>query len=192
MAGYTSKSDLELASLLRVDDEAAYAELYRRYALVLLNHAHNRTRNREEAKDIVHEVFSVLWSRRREITFSSNLSGFLYTSVRNIILNQVARREVEAKYLQSMQQYAETEAPVADYLVRESQLTELVEREIARLPDKMRQVFELSRKHHLSHDEIAEQLGLSGQTVSKHITNALKILREKLGIVIYLLLLAGF
>ncbi|WP_257666823.1 RNA polymerase sigma factor [Parapedobacter tibetensis] len=192
MAAYTSKSDLELATLLQADDEAAYAELYRRYALMLLNHAYNKTRDREEAKDIVHEVFSMLWSRRKALRFSSNLSGFLYTAVRNIILNQVTRREVEAKYFQSMQHFADTEESIADYLIREQQLAELVEREIEQLPKKMRQVFTLSRKEYLSHQEIAEKLGISEQTVSKHVTNALKILRGKLGILVYLLWLIKF
>jgi len=50
-------------------------------------------------------------------------------------------------------------------------------------------VFELSRKEHLSHKEIAQRLDISEQTVSKHVTNALKILRVKLGILAYVLLL---
>jgi len=55
------------------------------------------------------------------------------------------------------------------------------------LPPKMKTVFELSRKANLSHKEIATQLDLSESTVKKHVNNALKILRGKLGLVIYLL-----
>jgi len=53
----------------------------------------------------------------------------------------------------------------------------------------MREVFEYSRKEYLSHKEIAVKLHISEQTVSKQITNALRILKLKLGILIYFVLL---
>lgn len=187
---YTALTDLDLAALIHEDDREAYAELYRRYAISLLNHAYNKVQSREEAKDIVQEVFAMLWSKRAELVVSKNLSGFLYKSVRNIILNQIAHQDVADKYIASMMHFADNSVPVADHLIREKQLAVLIEAEIARLTPKMREVFELSRKEHLSHQEIAERLGLSEQTVSKHITNALKTLRNRLGILIYLLMLS--
>lgn len=50
----------------------------------------------------------------------------------------------------------------------------------------MQEVFHLSRKQGLLHKEIAEHLQLSEQMVSKHISNAIKILKAKLGILLYL------
>ncbi|MNY41536.1 RNA polymerase sigma factor [compost metagenome] len=58
----------------------------------------------------------------------------------------------------------------------------MIDQEINALPIKMQMVFKLSRKGYLSHKEIAEQLEISEQTVSKQITNALKILKVKLNI----------
>jgi len=57
------------------------------------------------------------------------------------------------------------------------------------LPPKMREVFELSRKEHLNHREIAWKLEISEQTVSKQITNALRILKLKIGVLAYLALM---
>jgi DNA-directed RNA polymerase specialized sigma24 family protein len=51
----------------------------------------------------------------------------------------------------------------------------------------MREVFELSRKQHLSHKEIAARLGTTEQTVKKQVSNTVKILRMKLGSLFYLL-----
>jgi RNA polymerase sigma-70 factor (ECF subfamily) len=67
-------------------------------------------------------------------------------------------------------------------------LVELIEKEVAALPAKMRIVFELSRKANLTHREIAGQLDISEETVKKHIHHALKQLRVKLGILVYLYL----
>lgn len=183
-------TDAQLVMLLPEGNKDAYTEIYHRYSLPLLNHAYHRTQNREEARDLVHEVFAQLWSRRRELKDIRNLSGYLYISLRNMVLNQFARRDVQDKYIASMQQFALQEPVIADHLIREKQLLELIEKEIAALPPKMREVFELSRKQHLSHSQIAAELGISEQTVSKHITNALRILRVRLGVVLYLLWIA--
>jgi RNA polymerase sigma-70 factor (ECF subfamily) len=56
----------------------------------------------------------------------------------------------------------------------------------------MREVFELSRKQHLSHKEIAEQLGISEKTVKSQVNNALKILRVKLGIFAWIIVLLHY
>jgi RNA polymerase sigma-70 factor (family 1) len=184
---YQQYTDQELTDLLKFGDQQAYTEIYDRYIFVLLNHTYNKTRNREEAKDIVHEVFARLWANREQVQITTSLAGFLYTSARNIILNQVTRKEVESKYIVSILKFAVQPQVVTDHRIRENQLIAIIEKEIAELPTKMREVFELSRKQHLSHREIAEQLDISEQTVSKHVTNALKILRVKLGIFVYLL-----
>ena len=187
MNDYKCYTDEELTNLFKSGDRLAYTEIYDRYIFVLLNHTYNKTRNREEAKDIVHEVFAKLWANREQLQITNTLAGFLYTSARNIVLNQVSRKEVEAKYFDSILKFSEQPQTVTDHRIRENQLIAIIEKEIAELPPKMREVFELSRKQHLSHREIAERLDISEQTVSKHITNALKTLRVKLGIFAYLL-----
>ena len=187
MTNYKACNDTQLLGLLRSGDSMAYTEIYDRYALALLGHAYNKTRNRDEAKDIVHEVFTILWAKR-EVLQIDYLAGYLFRSVRNIILNNIAHRAVQDKFIQSMEKFAASHE-IPDHLVREKQLSAIIEQEMAALPPKMREVFVLSRKEHLSHREIAELLGISEQTVSKHVTNALKILRVKLGILAYILLL---
>ena len=180
-------SDIQLLSLLKGGDRAAFSEIYNRYIYILLNHAYNKSRDRETAKDVVQEVFTTLWSRREDLQISTNLAGFLYTSVRNIILNQLSHKNVQEKYLISLLSFSNEGQIATDHLIRQKQLIASIEKEITALTPKMRQVFELSRREYLTHREIAEKLEISEQTVSKHITNALKILRLKFGILIYLL-----
>ena len=187
MSVYHTYNEADLIELLRSGDKLAYTEIYDRYIFVLLNHTYNKTRNREEAKDIVHEVFARLWANREQIQVTTNLAGFLYTSARNIVLNQVTHKAVEGKYFASVLNFSDQPQFVTDHRIRENQLIAIIDKEIAQLPAKMREVFELSRKQHLSHKEIAGRLAISEQTVSKHVTNALKVLRVKLGIFAYLL-----
>lgn len=175
--------------LLNKGDHLAYAQIYDRYKFILQAHAINKLRNREEARDIIQEVFTYLWLKHEVIEFSGNLSGYLYGSVRHAILNKFAHQQVCEKYLDSLKTFSGQDNIVTDQRIRENQLKEYIEKEIGQLPSKMRAVFELSRKEYLSHQEIAWKLGISEQTVSKHITNALKILKVKLGVLICMLLM---
>lgn len=178
-----SLSDQELTDLLRLGNHAAFTEIYNRYVHVLLNHAYNQVREREEAKDIIHQVFTNLWFKRETMNISPNLAGVLYISTRNMVINRVVRQKVQNKYIDSVKHFVQHEAIVTDHLIREKQLAAIIEEEITRLPAKMREVFEMSRKANLSHREIAERLHISEQTVSKHVSNALKILRDKFGMI---------
>ncbi|HEY0274302.1 MAG TPA: sigma factor-like helix-turn-helix DNA-binding protein, partial [Chitinophaga sp.] len=74
-----------------------------------------------------------------------------------------------------------------DEQVRIKQLLEALEAEVARLPTQMRLIFEKSRKEHLSHQEIADELKISVLTVRKQINNSLRILRNKLGGLFFLI-----
>jgi len=183
---YSSFSDVELAELLKTDDSAAYTVIYNRYFHTLYVHAFQKLNDKQEAQDVVHELFAQLWNKRKALNINANLMGYLYSGVRNKILDQISRQKVRDKYINSLQGFLESNYSVTDHRIREKQLTELIDKGIADLPDKMREIFELSRKKSLSHKQIAVQLNLSEQTVKKQVNNALRILRTKLGTMLFL------
>ena len=188
MSDYSSYTDTELASLLKEGDHEAYAFIYERYKFLLYAHAYKKLQDREEARDVVQEVFAMLWNKRESIKAQSNLAGYLYTTLRNTILNLFARKEVQTRYTDSMTAYYTNEYAPTDHRIRSQQLAEMIDREIAALPAKMQEVFVLSRKAHLNRKEISLQLGISEATVDRQIANALKILRTRLSLVAYLLI----
>lgn len=192
MTDYKLLTDHELFSLLKLDDRAAFAEIYNRYKGPLYIHAFNKLRDKEEVRDVLQQLFSVLWIKREEISLKTNLAGYLYAAIRNRIFKVIAHKNVESTYIASIQQSVNYEEAITDYTVRENEFRKLIDKEIALLPPKMREIFELSRKEYLSHKEIAEKLGISEQTVSKQVSNALKILRTKLGLFAYLTVLLKF
>ena len=191
MSAFRLCTDQELVSLIQQDNRGAFEEIYERYKFLLLSHALNKLRNREEARDILQEAFVYLWNKRLTLS-DENLGGYLYTVVRHMLLNRLAKEKNRQQYLNTLQQFADSGPAETDFRVREQQLQVLIETEIAALPPKMREVFELSRKAHLSHREIADKLGISEQTVSKQVSNALKILRTRLPVLAYLYLLLYF
>jgi len=191
MAEYDSRNDFELVNLIKCGNKHAFAQIYERYFDVLYLHAYHRLRDKDEAKDLVQELFSHLWSHRETLTLTSNLSNYLYTSVRNRVLNILAHKYVEDKFLSSLQHTESKIEAITDHLARERQLAMIIEKEIQSLPPKMRHVFELSRKANLSYKEIAARLELSEQSVRSHVKGALRLLRTRLGLWVYLCMITS-
>ncbi|MGF7036880.1 RNA polymerase sigma factor [Mucilaginibacter lappiensis] len=178
MKAYYLYTDQEFREPLRSGDQSAYTEIYHRYKFILHQHAWNKLRNKEEAQDILREVFTNVWLKRETINISSYLSGYLYRAVRNRIVDHFSHNEVKLKYVNNLKPDL-SDAPT-DHWVRENQLNAIIEKEIAELPSRMREVFEMSRKQHITYKEIAEQLGTSEETVKKQVSGALKVLRVNL------------
>lgn len=188
MDGYQVYSDWELMSLITGDDSKAFEEVYRRYKSPLYSHAYKMLNDREEAQDALHDVFAALWSKRYSIVLESNLSAYLYKAVRYRILNIIARKKRGSHYLTSLAHFIEHGENVTESLVMRNEMGNLIEREIALLPPKMREVFKMNVEENLSYVEIAETLGISDKTVRKQVYNARAILRSKLiGFVILML-----
>lgn len=184
---YSEYSDQQLVDLLGKGDSYAYTEIYNRYKTLLYVFALRRMDNREEAKDLIHELFLSLWAKRKDLTLTGSLGPYLYSALRNRIIDSITHKQVSTRYIESFQQYIDSGEGSTDHLIRSKELSALIEKEIEKLPFKMRQVFELSRKTDYSRKQIADKLGLSEQTVKSHIQHALKILKVKLGTMLMLL-----
>lgn len=171
---------------LQNGDRLAFEIIYHRYKGLLYVHASKHLKNQEDAQDIIHDIFFNLWQNRRVLRIQENLTAYLYQAVRNRVINFQLKSRKADEYQNSFQGFLVHFHVETDHLVREKMLRERIEQEIASLPDRMRAVFELSRKDGLSHKEIAEQLHITEQSVRSHIKGALKILRLRLSTIILL------
>ena len=188
MHPYCKIADNELIGLFREGDVNAFEEMHRRYYPVLYSHAYRRLPEREEIKDILQEVFTCLWNNRLTLTFESGINAYLYTCVRNRIINVYKHHRIKDLYLHSLECFAKDPDMNTDERLRTKELIALLEQEIEALPPKMSLVFKMSRQEQLSHKQIAQKLDISVLTVRKQINNSLKILRTKLGALFSLLI----
>jgi RNA polymerase sigma-70 factor (ECF subfamily) len=188
MPKYSKYTDDELTELLRLKDHGAFTEIYDRYMGLLYLHALKMVKDEHEAEDIIHELFVALWVNAIEITINITLSAYLYRAVKNKVLNVFAHQKIRETYLESLQEYINAGNWNTDESVRARELAFQIEKEVAVMPSKMREVFELSRVAGLSHKEISDRLNISDKTVKKQINNALKILRLKINMFFTLLL----
>lgn len=188
----TNLSDHELITLLKGGDTSAFTIIFNRYYSLLYIHAYRKLNDVEQAKDVVQDLFTALWVKREDLYLTHNLSVYLYTAIRNRVLDIIARNQVKERYIHSLQDFMDREQTETDYLVRELDLKALIDTEISALPPRMREVFQMSRRENLTHREIAEKLDLSELTVRTQIKKALRILRMRLNIGIYLMAITSF
>lgn len=177
---YRNLSDAELTLLLKEGDEVAFTEIYNRHWKLIYVHVYKMLRDEDEAKDVVQEVFGNLWIKAASIKNNLNISGLLYTSARNKVFDLIEKNKVRNDYIGEIAVFMSDHANEKVDTIDEKRILEILEREIQKLPPKMKEIFELSRKENLSHKEIAARLNISEQTVKKQVQNALKAIKPKL------------
>ena len=161
-------------------DEDAFCELYATYKNRLIYFAMRFLKSREYAEDVFQDAFTVVWQSRRFINPDASFSSYLYTIMRNRILNQVRNAANEEKLKESILSQALDYTEDTKREVMLNDLKSLISHALQQLTPRQREIFEMSREAQLSHKEIADKLGISVNTVQEHISTSLKLIRTYL------------
>ena len=177
----TARTDEELIRLLALDEAEAIKSIYGKYWEALLDYAFSFTRDEAEAKDIVQDVFVRIVVKEHWKGIRTNVKAYLYLCVKRDCI-RFLRNKFSAKVLDnSFNQF--TASTHSEHAAHPTILKELefhYEKEVAGLPPRMKEVYELSRKQGLNSREISMQLGLSDQTVRNQLSQVIRILKRKL------------
>ena len=182
-------NDLILLHKLKEGDNSAFQELYNKYYSILYLHVYQKLKDREVAKDIVHDLFISIWQKRSELSIKGQVSSYMYAAIRNRVIDYISKEKSKLKYLETLTEPSQQESSEPDYLLREKQLAEQIESVLDRLSPRVKEVFDLSRKEYLSHKEIANKLNISEHSVRGYIKLALRLLKMKFGSILYLMLI---
>lgn len=180
MPEYHKLDDNELTDLIRQNDELAFAEIYQRYWTIMYMHALKMLKNEEDTRDVIQDLFVTLWAKCQDMTSSVNISGYLYITVRNKVLDLIAQKKVRSGYLESLSAYLEEFSNKTEEDINEREMMQALDKEIAQLPPKMRVIFQMRVKEHKTYKEIAEALEISDKTVKKQVSNAIKLIKPRL------------
>lgn len=161
-------------------DEDAFCELYATYKNRLIYFAMRFLKSREYAEDVFQDAFTVVWQSRRFINPDASFSSYLYTIMRNRILNQLRNAAIEEKLKESILSQALDYTEDTKREVMLNDLKSLISNALQQLTPRQREIFEMSREAQLSHKEIADKLGISVNTVQEHISISLKLIRTYL------------
>ena len=161
-------------------DEDAFCELYATYKNRLIYFAMRFLKSRAYAEDVFQDAFTVVWQSRRFINPDASFSSYLYTIMRNRILNQLRNTANEEKLKESILSQALDYTEDTKREVMLNDLKSLISHALQQLTPRQREIFEMSREAQLSHKEIADKLGISVNTVQEHISTSLKLIRTYL------------
>lgn len=161
-------------------DEDAFCELYATYKNRLIYFAMRFLKSREYAEDVFQDAFTVVWQSRRFINPDASFSSYLYTIMRNRILNQLRNAANEEKLKESILSQALDYTEDTKREVMLNDLKSLISHALQQLTPRQREIFEMSREAQISHKEIADKLGISVNTVQEHISISLKLIRTYL------------
>ncbi len=160
------------------DDKEAFSRIYRRYWNNLFTTAAKALRGKEEAADVVQDVFLSLWNRRKELDIEGSLAAYLQTSVRYKAIHYIEKNITRRDYLDLLTDTAVNSLPAsAEIQLQLKEVQQAIHDAVTRMPPKMQEVYQLSRQEYLSHKEIADRLGISTETVKKHIQHALQLIK---------------
>jgi RNA polymerase sigma-70 factor (ECF subfamily) len=169
-----------LLDLLKEDNKEAFDVIYMRYWERLYFYLIKAIKDTEEAEDILQEVFVSLWKRRSNLDDIGSLSAYLFSCVRYSGFRYIRNEIKKNDFRKSWSFLFREEDNLSEMQLAANELSRVLNKEIDKLPVKMREVFVLSRKDELSYKEIAYKLNISDKTVKKQINNALKHLHLKL------------
>jgi RNA polymerase sigma-70 factor (family 1) len=170
---------IRLTSLSK-GDELAFSELFNEHWEMLFKYVIRILPDEDDVADVIQETFITLWELRGKMDSVRSPKAYLLIIARNFAFRRLRERMKQSSFEERLVSFYGEADKATEQAIDEKVLSSLIDEEIDKLPSKMREVFILSRKEHLSYREIAKRLNISDQTVKKQIHNSLKYLRLKI------------
>jgi RNA polymerase sigma-70 factor (family 1) len=174
----TRENEAELVQSLTKGNLLAFNTLYKDYSGRVYRFALGYLKSEAEAEELVQEVFTIIWEKRKDIKAELSYKAYLFTIAFNIIRKHFRTKAYLTEYLKT-EVNDDLDMQTSDKITYDSlykYLTELTNQ----LPERRRQIFIKSRFNGLTIKEIAEELNISHKTVENQLTVALKFIRAKL------------
>ena len=185
--------DEQLLQQMAVGNRQAFSEMYKRYWEDLFITAAKALRGKEEAADVVQDVFLSLWNRRNELKLQGSIAAYLHTSVRYKCIHYIEKNITRRDYLVQLAEVTiSASSPNAEINLHLKEMQQTIKKAVAKMPPKMQEVYKLSRQEHLSYKEISDYMSISVETVKKHIQHALQLIRKDLGPYLFILIITAF
>ena len=161
--------------IARNDDTAAYKELFVSFYNPLLRFAVTLVKSREQAEEVVSDVFINIWEKRKRINSISHLKVYLFIAVKNTSLNYLSRQNknltdsVDEAGMDFKSIYFDPEQ-----LMVTAEMVARIKAAIEELPPKCKLIFKLIKEEELKYRDVADILNISTKTVESQIAIALK------------------
>lgn len=162
---------------LKIFGQKDFEELFNHWFNDLMRFVCSYVRDEDVARDIVHDVFMTLWNNRTNLDVSWSLKSYLFTLSRNYALNYIRHQKVVACNQEALlRDSQDVQEEMDDY----DRTMNRLQSKLDRLPEKQREVLMKCFAEGKMYKQVADELGVSLNTVKTHIRRALKFLRDEL------------
>ena len=128
--------------------------------------------------DIVQEIFIWVWTHRERLEIKTSFKGYLLTAVKFKTANYIRNGKVKEAFFQRIAAiHAHTLSPDTAESMETKELEALIRETVNELPEKCREIYQLSRNSQMTNKEIAHTPDVSVKTVENQMTIALRRLR---------------
>ena len=173
-------TDEQLMARAKADNDAAFEELYRRYARRLKGFFFLQLGgDKELAADATHDVFLRAYEARNHYLEDKNVSTWLFTIAYNICRNHYRSNAYEMELLATLDAEPITEEPI-EVLLDAASLDNALARVLSELPPPLHQLFSLHYQEELTIPQVAEIVGIPEGTVKSRLHKTMNIIRKKL------------
>lgn len=182
-----SLSEYELFELIQASSYPAFNELYKRSWKLLFSIAHRKTGSREDAFDLVQNVFMEFYDKREKLVINIPVKDYLRKSLLFKLSNYFRTQGFQEKHYRNfeifMQDGGAATGNLSDLDLTDAEqdyqdMVDLIYQTIDEMPERMREIFITSRTGNYSIAEMAEKFNLSPQTVKNQISNAFVKIRR--------------
>lgn len=180
MNNYEELSDDDLFKKLRLGNHDAFTAIFNRYWETLLNSAFKRLNDKEMAEEVVQEVLVNFYLRRMSISLATSLKAYLNTALKYKVIDVYRANNLHQNKMDLLLTNAQFDQSNNVDTLELKELKKQIIDAAQTLPERCREVFILSRFDELTHQEIADRLGISTDTVKSHLNRALKIVKKRL------------
>ncbi|HEY0680181.1 MAG TPA: RNA polymerase sigma-70 factor [Chitinophagaceae bacterium] len=156
---------------------STFEKLFREHYNALANYAYTILKNKENAEDIVQDVFIRLWHNSPAVIETPEVKFYLLTATKNACISFL-RKESGRTFVQPEDVRLATIPDARPTDSGETDYASIVTKALSALPPQCLAIFKLSRFGKLTYQQIADELGLSVKTVENQMGKALRIMRE--------------
>lgn len=165
---------------LKEGDVKAFDVLFSKYFQRLFNFSVKYLKSADEAEDVVQEVFLYIWDKRDAMKPDSSFSAYIFTIAHNIIRKHFIKKSRENAFKDSLIYSILEDENNLDKTIDYKFLLEKVELIIEALPDKRKEIFIKRNYYDLPVKQIADELGISPNTVENQLASARKQIKTEL------------
>lgn len=170
----------EIIRRLKSDDKSALDDLFGYYYPRLYQFSKSILKIENEIDDILQEVFVKIWLNRQKIGNAETFNAYIFTVTKNELLNLIRKRLRDQTFRDQLFLRSVAEEYQPENQLEFEEIKAGIDQIVAKLPEKRRQIFILSRTDGLSNKEISQKLNISEKTVEDHITHAIKQIKRSM------------